>query len=271
MHAPRTTFGKAVTRGQLSPYRFDMAADPQRQEAPSNDLFGRWLAHHNEQQTAEQGEQTESAEGTTESAASRTSRRLPAAAVASSAVERDPMIGSRIAPPSTFGVRKSAANAPQQTGAGNELDREPPQGWEPIVMRSIRKKTEQAEAKQVPKPVDTRSRLQRLKARLVDPVEPEVEVEVPQVLLTPPVPRSIPLPVATPKPSLPTRTPTPDAPTAPAARSLEETIRAAVPTVERQVAKHAEPRVEEQPVELLVEEPVEQPVEYVGRAPPRAG
>ena len=168
------------------------------------------------------------------------------------------MIGSRIAPPSTFGVRKSAANAPQQTGAGNELDREPPQGWEPIVMRSIRKKTEQAEAKQVPKPVDTRSRLQRLKARLVDPAEPEVEVEVPQVLLTPPVPRSVPLPVATPKPSPTTRTPTPDAPTAPAARSLEETIRAAVPTVERQVAKHAEPRVEEQPVELLVEEPVEQ-------------
>ena len=74
-------------------------------------------------------------------------------------------------------------------------------------MRSIRKKTEQAEAKQVPKPVDTRSRLQRLKARLVDPVEPEAEVEIPLVPLTPPVARSVPLPVATPKPALPTREP----------------------------------------------------------------
>ena len=150
------TFGKAATRRLVSPYLFDMAADPQRQDASSNDLFGRWLAHHNEQQS-DQGDTAASAEDNTETApAQRTSRRLPTAAVASSAVERDPMIGGRIAPPSTFGVRKSAANAPQKSGPGSDLDREAPPGWEPIVMRSIRKKTEQ-----VPKPADTRSRLLR--------------------------------------------------------------------------------------------------------------
>jgi hypothetical protein len=265
-----------------------MAADPQRQEASSNDLFGRWLAHH-EQQVTEQGESAGVDDITSDSSPPpRASRRLPAAAVASSALERDPLIGSRIAPPSTFGARRPSAKAPEHSGSTNELDREPPPGWEPIVMRSIRKKTEQAEAKHVPKP-DTRSRLQRLKARLVDPTEPEAEVEVPEVPLTPPVARSVPLPVAQPKPPLPTRTPASPAAAAPATRSLEETIRAAVPTVERQVAKHAEPRVDEEPaveqpvephvarhaeprveprVEPRAEQPVEQPVEQfapVGR------
>ena len=61
MHAPRATLAKAVTRGLVSPYRFDMAADPQHHEAQSNDLFGRWLAHHNEQQSGEAEEQPESA------------------------------------------------------------------------------------------------------------------------------------------------------------------------------------------------------------------
>ena len=244
-----------------------MAADPQRQEAPSNDLFGRWLAHHHEQQTAEQGDHAAPVD-TPETAPAQ--RRMPAAAVASSAVERDPLIGSRIVAPSTFGVRRSAS------GPVNELDREPPAGWEPIVLRSVRKKTEQAEAKQVPKTVDRRSRLQRLKARLVDPPperEAEVEVETPQVPLTPPVARSVPLPVVAPQPPqspLPARTPAssapaaPAAPAAPVARSVEETIRAAAPTIERPAARHAEPRVEEpveQPVEQRVDQRVEQTVE----------
>ena len=38
-------------------------ADPHRQEASSDDLFGRWLAHHDEQRTAEQDEPTGVAEG----------------------------------------------------------------------------------------------------------------------------------------------------------------------------------------------------------------
>ncbi len=230
-----------------------MAADPQRQDASSNDLFGRWLAHH-EQQATEQGEPGGLDDITADSSPPpRASRRLPTAAVASSALERDPLIGSRVAPPSTFGARRPSAKASEQSGSSSELDREPPPGWEPIVMRSIRKKAEQAEAKQVPKQVDRRSRLQRLKARLVDPAEPEAEVEIPEVPLTPPVARSVPLPVA-PKPPLPTRTPGSPSPAAPATRSLEETIRAAVPTIERPVAKHAEPRVDEQPA---VEQPVE--------------
>ncbi len=155
-------------------------ADPHRQEASSDDLFGRWLAHHDEQRTAEQDEPTEVAEGSPETEpAPNVPRRLPAAAVASAAVARDPMIGSRLAAPSTFGVRRPAANAPQRSGAAAEPDRESPTGWEPIVLRSTRKKTEQAEAK----PVDRRGRLQRLKARLVDapPAEAEVQVESPEI------------------------------------------------------------------------------------------
>jgi hypothetical protein len=225
-----------------------MAADPQPPDTHSNDLFGRWLAHH-EQQSADQGETTEGEDSPEATHAARVSRRLPTAAIASSAVTGDPMIGSRIVPPSAFGVRRPAANAPQPVGPVNELDREPPPGWEPIVMRSVRKKVEQAEAKQTPKPVERRSRLQRLKARLVDPPPSEPETEIPLVPLTPPVARAVPPP--TPAPPLPTRTP---APHPPAARSLEETILAAVPHVTRPAAKHVEPRVDE---------PVEHPVPVV--------
>ena len=162
------------------------------------------------------------------------------------------MIGSRLAAPSTFGVRRPAANAPQRSGAAAEPDRESPTGWEPIVLRSTRKKTEQAEAK----PVDRRGRLQRLKARLVDapPAEAEVQVEAPEIPLTPPAPRSIPLPIST--------TPSPSSPTAPGARSLEDTIRAAVPTAERLVSRHSETQVE-QPAAQRVQKPAEMPVEPV--------
>ena len=166
-----------------------MAAQPQDSE--SNDLFGRWLAHHEQQSGDAGGVDDITAES---SPPPRASRRLPTAAVASSAVQGDPLIGSRIVPPSNFGARRQAANAPQRTGAVNELDREPPAGWEPIVMRSVRKKVEEAEAKQTPKQAERRGRLQRLKARLVDPVEPPPEVELPEVPLTPPVARSLPLP-----------------------------------------------------------------------------
>src|SRR4051794_23142082 len=113
-----------------------MAADPQPQDAQSNDLFGRWLAHHEQQST--DGDETGSAQGTTDhDPPPRASRRMPAAAVASSAVESDPLIGNRLQPPSTFGVRRPAANAQTKPGS-SEPDREPPPGWEPIVMRSVR-------------------------------------------------------------------------------------------------------------------------------------
>ena len=151
LHAPRTTFGKAVTRGPRSPYLFDMAADPQRQEAPSNDLFGRWLAHH-EQQTSEQGDADRAVDdiAADSSPPPRASRRH--------AGGRHRLLRARAGPPDrqrgSPRRRPSAPAAPRPTRASNravnELDREPPAGWEPIVMRSIRKKAEQAE----PKPVD---------------------------------------------------------------------------------------------------------------------
>jgi hypothetical protein len=237
-----------------------MAADPQRQEAPSNDLFGRWLAHH-EQQSADQVESTGSSQGTPETPATpRTSRRLPTAAVASSAVERDPMIGSRIVPPSTFGSRRPAANTPQRSGPVNELDREPA-GWEPIVMRSVRSRTEKAEAKKVSKPIDRPGRLQRLKARLVDPA-PEAPAETTAEEEVPAAP-------ALPAPPLPTRTPTPAPVTT---RSIEETIAASLHPTEKPVSRHAQPververaveRVERagaEPVAMPVAEPVAEPV-----------
>ena len=110
-------------------------------------------------------------------------------------------------------------------------------------MRSVRKKVEEAEAKQAPKPGERRGRLQRLKARLVDPVEapPVLEgPEVPEVPLTPPLARVAPPTVETATP-LPKRTPS-AAP--PASRSIEETIRSAVAAVEPPAARHAGPRVE---------------------------
>ena len=104
-----------------SPYLFDMAADPQHQEASSNDLFGRWLAHHNEQQSADEGRADGVGRGHLGDSRrlARASRRLPAAAVASSAVERDPLIG--IADRTALDLRRPpcrserAAEAPDHT------------------------------------------------------------------------------------------------------------------------------------------------------------
>src|SRR4051794_39352490 len=104
-----------------------MAADAQPQDAQSNDLFGRWLAHHEQQQPPDPDDARAVDHITAESAtAPRVSRRLPTAAVASSAVQGDPLIGSRIAPPSNFGSRRRAGNAPEPSGGSAELDRQPP-------------------------------------------------------------------------------------------------------------------------------------------------
>ncbi|HEX5088080.1 MAG TPA: hypothetical protein VFV89_09740 [Nocardioides sp.] len=201
-----------------------MAADPQPQDAQSDDLFGRWLAHHEQQGT--DGDETGSAQGTTDhNPPPRASRRMPAAAVASSAVQNDPLIGNRLQAPSTFGVRRPSPNAQPRSGSGsNELNPEPPSGWEPIVVRSVRKKSEPRV-----NPLDQPSRFQRLKARFVDPKEPTGKTEVA------PAPAQPGRPVTTQAPPLPTRSP---APSPFAARSIEETIRAAVP--EHQTARHAD-------------------------------
>lgn len=235
-----------------------MAADPQRQEAPSNDLFGRWLAHH-EQQSGDQGESTGSSERTPEQEATpRASRRLPSAAVASSAVERDPLIGSRISSPSSFGTRRPAANALERTGSTGQPEREQPPGWEPIVMRSVRSRAEKDEARKTPRQVERPGRLQRLKARLVDPApEPVEETAADEAVPAAPEP-----------PALPVRAP---APVPAAARSIEETIAASLhasaPPPSRHeravepVAEVAEPLAE--PVVEPVVEPIVEPVAVV--------
>ncbi len=88
-----------------------MASDPRPSDAQPNDLFGRWLAHHEQQAADQDGSEGEPEKPARPAPAPRTSRRLPAAAVASSAVESDPFIGGRIAPPSTFGARRPNPSA----------------------------------------------------------------------------------------------------------------------------------------------------------------
>jgi hypothetical protein len=98
-----------------------MAAAPQPDEAESDDQLG-------------------SAEPSpTRAMGTGTSRRLPTAAVASSAVADDPVIGARLARPAGAGARRRAVPA----DAG-EAHREPPAAWEPIVMASGRQKSERA-------------------------------------------------------------------------------------------------------------------------------
>ncbi len=209
-----------------------MAADPQRQETPTNDLFGRWLAHH-EQQSGDQADPAASSEGTpAEPATPPASRRLPSAAVASSAVQRDPMIGSRIVPPSSFGTRRPTADSADQA-----TERAKPQDWEPIVMRSVRTRSEKEVSKKTPKPADRPGRLQRLKARLVDPT-PEAPDEAAEEAAEPELAGS-PAPSAAP-------VATPAAPVV--TRSIEETIRAAVRHTEAPVARHALPAHDAEPV-----------------------
>ena len=146
-----------------------MAADQQPDDTGSTDLIGRWLAHH-EQRSTESQAPTEATSGTDDIApAPRTPRRLPTAAVASAAVASDPMIGSRLAPPSHFGARRRPAGDGSLTA---EPARQSLTDWEPIVMRSARKKTEQAEAKKPSGPRGGRSRLQRIMDRLVEPADP---------------------------------------------------------------------------------------------------
>jgi hypothetical protein len=219
-----------------------MAADSQVPDAQSDDLFGRWLAHH-EQQSGD-GDPSED-EVTDHNPPPRSTSRLPAAAVASSAVDSDPLIGTRLQPPSNFGARRPSPNAPGRPG---ELDPEPPAGWEPIVMASARKKADKHDKGATADPSSStstspehRGRLRRLKARFVDPKERAPEAEEP---VAPEEPTSrAPLPVRT--------------PATPNGRSLEDTIRAAVagpPARHRDAPGEPKP-VEPEPVALVEPEP----------------
>ena len=104
----------------------------------ADDLFGRWLAHH-EKETEETGD-AESRHGV---------RRAPPAAkkarshAAAAAVRRR----AEVVPPSNFGAprRPPAAARAHEDDAVNELDRVTPHGFEPVLTRSMRKRTEAKE------------------------------------------------------------------------------------------------------------------------------
>ncbi|HRD63610.1 MAG TPA: hypothetical protein PL137_22105, partial [Nocardioides sp.] len=62
-----------------------MAADTQPPDTQSNDLFGRWLAHHEARGTDEEAPTGEPERAEEPVSVDTTAQRLPAAAVASSA------------------------------------------------------------------------------------------------------------------------------------------------------------------------------------------
>ena len=86
-----------------------------------------------------------------------------------------------VAPPSTFGARRGQpgsahsgpTGAPRRGADGDvaELDRPSPVGFEPIILRSVRKKSEPK--KEEPEK-DKRGRLSRLRSRVAGPVEERV-------------------------------------------------------------------------------------------------
>lgn len=228
-----------------------MAADPQRHNPqrhnprpddpsgssndPTTDLLGRWMQHHQRRSTDRQGAaqpRLGAGEPETEPA-----RRLPSAATPSSALREDPVIGSRIAPPSTFGMRRAPAN--EQRGEHPELDRPTPPGWEPIITPSVRKRAAEAEAKLAP--TERRSRLRRLTGRLADQAtqdpgvndrgndrvnDPAVDSVVDRTDAPrtgdPAVQGTVPEPLAPPTPHAPPAPPAPPTPPAQSAPPLPE-------------------------------------------------
>src|SRR4051794_5899004 len=234
MHAPPSAFVKRPRQVSRTRILLRMALAPQPEDAEPKDLLGRWLAHHEEQgpdeppheDSSEAVSHAEPTKAPPPAPRAQGSRKLPAALVASSAVEGDPVIGARLEAPSTFGARRAATHGANAALA--EGDREPPPGWEPIVMRSARKKAESQKGSASERP----GRLARLKARLVDPLEPVESVDsvteadpdlVRQTVVVDPAQRAATTALA----SQPTTDPA-AAPPAPPMRSVEETIQAAL-------------------------------------------
>ena len=86
----------------------DMAADPQPHEAQPNDLFGRWLAHHEQQVSDEPS--SESGPGTSARTPRRRARVAPVAGGRRGELRGGNATRSsarRIAPPSNFGARRA--------------------------------------------------------------------------------------------------------------------------------------------------------------------
>ena len=159
-----------------------MSNDPVEPGVDADDLLGRWLAHHD--QPGEEG-------------AVSSPRRVPIAARPSAAaVPRTRLSASAalaelreattvdlrdglgpVAPPSTFGASRRGAS-----GDVAELDRPSTVGFEPVLLRSVRKKSEPKEEPEK----DKRGRISRLRSRVAGPAE-EVESPEPTSVETPPV------------------------------------------------------------------------------------
>jgi hypothetical protein len=144
----------------------------------ADDLLGRWLAHHeqpSDEDVAPAPRRIPTAARPSEAAAARATRPSASAALAgihetagdAPTVNRRDGLGS-VAPPSTFGVRRGLTEVA-------ELDRPSPVGFEPVIIASVRKKSEPKEELEKGK----RGRLARLRARVSTPAEPEPSASEP--------------------------------------------------------------------------------------------
>jgi hypothetical protein len=164
-----------------------MSHDPVAPGDGADDLLGRWLAHHDntvvdDDASAGRPAQVPIRARPSEAAAQRLTR--PSAATALAELRAEPPVDEQrgpggVTPPSTFGVRRglpgSADSGPTgalgrriATSEVAELDRPSPVGFEPVILRSVRKKTE---PKEEPEKKDRGGRLSRLRSRVAGPVE----------------------------------------------------------------------------------------------------
>jgi hypothetical protein len=177
-----------------------MSHDPVAPGDGADDLLGRWLAHHDnpadgDATNAARPQRVPLAARPSEAAAQRLTR--PSAAAVLAELRAEPPVDGHdglggATPPSAFGVRRgvpgSAPSGP--TGALGrriatsdvaELDRPSPVGFEPVILRSVRKK---AEPKAEPEKKEKGGRLSRLRSRVAGPVEdPAPQEETPAVAL----------------------------------------------------------------------------------------
>ena len=171
-----------------------MSNDPAVSGEGADDLLGRWLAHHDQptdEGAAPPPRRTPTAARLSEAAAPRVTRPSASAALAdlrdASTVDRRDGLGP-VAPPSAFGVRRGIpgsahsgpSGAPKRGADGEpaELDRPSPVGFEPIIIKSVRKKAEPKEEPEKGKEKDKekdnkRGRFARLRARIASAPEPE--------------------------------------------------------------------------------------------------
>jgi hypothetical protein len=111
-------------------------------DEPADDLFGRWLAHRERSDDAQEPSPAGTVPAAVPTRASTATAAPPAPAVAATTFDLEP--------PSTFGAPR---RAPVSRGSGGEadvpeLDRVAPAGFEPVLLRSVRKKAEAKESEE---------------------------------------------------------------------------------------------------------------------------